>query len=365
MMKKGLYILMGCLLFAACSKNSVDTNGVEPISFGAYAGRAVTKADATNYVDGTTFTNIPSGASFGVFGYFHPGNFTTTPTTPGTWSSSATPNLMNNVQVTAGAADGSSFTYTPYRYWPLTTEDRISFIGYYPYAPATGNTTGITPNVTSGFGSYTFVANPDKTKQVDFLISDLAANQSKAANYCTGSVNGTVNLTFHHVLANVSVEVTTTSYSTGQVITVDTLFFKNICSKGVCTPSFSGAIGANGATNTVFTWSKQSTVANFAFFNDNTTYDNVLLMIPQSFEGTEASFEVHYSIKMPDKDPNKSGQFYYIHNNVKTVKLSTTSVKNWENNKRYKYSLTLSLDQIFFDGTVEDWAEASSDIKIK
>lgn len=365
MMKKGLYILMGCLLFAACSKNSVDTNGVEPISFGAYTGRAVTKADANNYVDGTTATNIPSGASFGVFGYFHPGNFSTSPATSGTWSTSATPNLMNNVQVTAGAANGSSFTYTPYRYWPLTTEDRISFIGYYPYAPATGNTTGITPNVTTGFGSYSFVANPDKTKQVDFMLSDLAANQSKAANVFTGAVNGTVNMTFHHVLSNVVINVIKTEPA-GATINITKVALEHIKNKGVCTPSFTGTPNANGSTSTTFTWSNLVWDADFDLGTANTANaSDVLLMIPQSFEfNNDAVVSVYYDYTVP----NNLGTNINYTGNKKSMQLNqcTTSggnaIDKWEMNKKYVYTIHLSLDKIEFTGVVTDWTYLSQDI---
>jgi hypothetical protein len=368
-MKKGIYILMGCLLLASCSKNSVETSGVEPIGFGVYAGRAVTKANA-GYIDGSaTNNNIPTNGKIGVFGYFHAGDYTTTPATAGTWSNTAVPNLMNNVPVTASAADGKTFTYSPDRYWPITAEDRISFIGYYPYADLSGsntNTTGITPNVTAGFGSYNFSVNPDKTKQVDFMLSDLAMDQSQKAGVCTGNVTtGTVQLVFHHMLSNVTINVLATPPDNG-TITVTSVKVEHVKNEGVCTPSFTGTPASNGATTTTFTWSSLVWNADIDLGTANTAENSdVLLMIPQSFEFNDAAVvTVFYDYSVP----NNLGTSVNYPGNKKSMQLNkcTTSggeiINKWEMNKKYVYTINLTPDKILFTGAVSAWTYLSQDI---
>ena len=355
---------MGCLLLAACSKNEVETVGPDPIGFGVYSGRAVSKADNSSYVDGTTVTGIPVGKSIGVFGYFHAGDPSTS--TSGTWSAAATPTLMDNVPVTSGDSDGSSFTYSPARYWPLSQYDRISFIGYYPYSAYGSTDTGIVPTVTSGFGSYAFSVNTDNTKQVDFMLSDLAANQSKAAGVHTGAADGEVNLTFHHVLSNVAVRITTILSDNVSSLTITDIKVRNMKNKGVCKPSFTGTPASNGATSTTFTWSSLVHDADFDLGNsDGSATKDILLMIPQSFEfNDDAVVEIYYDYVVP----NNLGTPVTYTGNKKSMQLNLckdsggNSVTRWEMNKKYVYDITLSLDQILFTSSISDWTYLSEDI---
>ncbi len=81
--------------------------------------------------------------------------------------STVTPNYMYNQQVTY---DGSTWTYTPVKYWPNTVDgdgshkDYISFFAYYPYTAVAGTEGGII-----GFSSEDAAGDP-------WLVYQLPAN---------------------------------------------------------------------------------------------------------------------------------------------------------------------------------------------
>lgn len=64
-------------------------------------------------------------SGFGVFAYYTKNEL---------WESAnaTTPNFMNNTQV-CSIDNGTSWTYSPTKYWPVTQGDKISFFAYAPY----------------------------------------------------------------------------------------------------------------------------------------------------------------------------------------------------------------------------------------
>lgn len=332
------------LIAASCSKNDVseNTSPENAIGFGTYS--LSTKADANYFVDGTTYSNIPSGKAIGIYGYVINGS---------TWSasgSSTVPNLFDNVQTTANAADGSSFVYTPMRYWPTSTAYKISFYAYYPY----GASTGITPTVTTGMGSYAFITKPAPAEQVDFMVSDLAADKSKAAN---NPSTGNVLLTFHHMLSQIKASVIPSSEISGNSgyvgYSITSIKVKSVYSTGTLTPTSNG-------TTTSFGWTNfgGNTTSEFDM-SDGTSNENVLLLIPQSIP-TGATIEVNYTLTFNysgdvSESRDKTKDVVYA-GNVKNATLSGT----WDRNKIYNYTISVSLDHITFSSTVTNWETGSS-----
>jgi hypothetical protein len=370
------YLIAAATLIAltvvSCSKNETEenTSPENAVGFGVYTGRE-TKADATLYIPGTsTNNNIPNGKSIGIFGYLYKNS---------TWAESygtVTPSFFNNVQATATQSDGSAFTYAPVRYWPGSSSYKMSFIGYYPYAPSSSNTTGITPVVTTGLGYYKFAVNTDKSKQVDFMISDLAADQYKltTSHVLTGEATGTVKLKFHHMLANVVIKVIVPSPLPENVtaITISDVKLQNVKNRGNCKPSFTGTPGSDGSTTTSFKWSSlvHDTNADFDLgVSDGSQTSDVLLMIPQSFEDNDAAVitvSYNYTVKDYRHDTDPTHVINYTGNSksmqLNLCKSGTTLITSWEMNKKYVYNITLSPDKILFSGTVSDWTIASEDI---
>ncbi|MCR5408542.1 MAG: hypothetical protein K6E61_05510 [Bacteroidales bacterium] len=165
---------VAALVLSACAKiETIETD--EAITFGAYAGNALTKAGA--YGEETTTALQTNG--FGVFAYQTTGNY----------SASATPNFMYNTKVST-----SSWTYSPIKYWPNQIQagdtdsqpatafqaDKVSFFAYAPHVAATASTgavtggtdegiTALTSNATAGDPKVTYKVSADLDKQVDLL----------------------------------------------------------------------------------------------------------------------------------------------------------------------------------------------------
>lgn len=206
-MKKYLILAaFAAVALGACTK--VETTQVtvdEPLSFGAYTGKALTKAGAYGEL-----TNTALQAGFGVFAYQTTGA-----------TAIATPNFMYNQEVAFTDTDGDStpdaWTYSPIKYWPNQIQngntdgqtpnpaqadqaDKVSFFAYAPYVAATVETGAVastdegiialTSNATSGDPKVTYKVSDDLEKQVDLCWGVAYAN-SDAASVNWPTVAGT------------------------------------------------------------------------------------------------------------------------------------------------------------------------------
>ena len=119
--------MAGALLLAGCTArlDPVEKQGGKtPVSFSA--GSSLLRDDSP----ATKAEAYPAGTSFGVFAYK---------------GSNVAPNFMYNVEVTH---DGTSYTYSPIRFWPAVTE-KLTFWAYSPYTASpilfkAGTTTAFT-----------------------------------------------------------------------------------------------------------------------------------------------------------------------------------------------------------------------------
>lgn len=192
MKTKNLLTVAAALLLAGCSQNEItemspDANPA--VGFGVYSG-VQTK--------GGEIKTPELKPGFGVFAY-HTGS--TAWTTAGT---TATPNFMYNQKV--GSTDGTTWTYTPVKYWPKD-EEKVTFFAYGPYSaisgsgvtvPAVGNITNA-PQLT-----FAIETTNDATKMIDFVVAknDASATQDRThANSASG-----VTFTFQHVLSRLTFE---------------------------------------------------------------------------------------------------------------------------------------------------------------
>ncbi len=122
---------------------------------------------ATRTVSDDSGTSFIVGDKIGVYAYY---------TQAGTdgWAE-----FMMNEDV---LKESSSWTYSPVKYWPANTNDKISFYGYYPYTEGQTNPEAI---------------------EIDDAVTDWLW-----ATPVTNQKSGTVNLLFHHALAGIRIKVT-------------------------------------------------------------------------------------------------------------------------------------------------------------
>lgn len=399
-MKKNTIILLIAALFAG---SCVENLKFEPepenetINFSWYATRSMaTKADPKYFVGDATATgterHLNSGTSMGVFGYFHPQNSGVA----GTWQHGAgvynTPNLFYNEAVSITENSGTyTYDYANYRYWPRNKLDKISFFAYYPWNSL--NTSGSasentivepfldTKSEREGLVGFYYVVPEASDKQVDFMVSDLCLEQSKALwsdnsdTGLTGNANGKVKFFFHHALSQIRVKSVNfdNGGNTDVTVKINYILFRNVAVYGQCIPVADfNSTTATGRTPVTPTWPAGSLVDRrpdlssgvktekvcYDASADTWSVENFLLMIPHTF-ADEAAIEVNFDIVRKTAD---TGEYYSYKGNNLSAPLKTASVEGWQAGKIYTYNIKLDLKQIKVTADVVDWLPADDDV---
>lgn len=197
-----------------------------PLLFGMRE-KTTTRADLEYYVDHVADrTNIALGKQVGMFGYYQKD------TTWVDWNDALRANFFYNEPMTSEGPTNvgdatANLRYSPVRFWPNGKDDMLAFFAYYPYTDATDTQgTGITvlqSQFQSGMysrGAFHFVTQPNSIDQVDFMVSQLVADQHKA-DYIYKKENGVVvndgrvPLLFYHALSRIIINIdfqSTTTY---------------------------------------------------------------------------------------------------------------------------------------------------------
>lgn len=145
--------------------------------------------------------------TLGVFAYLTSGAFD---------GSSSTPNFMYNQKVEWQTAD-KSWNYSPLKYWPGNTTDKISFFAYAPYVDeaASGGSTPIFKKKTgAGFPKFDYAVPAAENSQVDLLTGVPLMNQGY-----TPANGGTVKLLMKHALTKVGICIKKTDDPGGKKVT--------------------------------------------------------------------------------------------------------------------------------------------------
>ncbi len=218
--------LSSVIALASCSKDVVyeDTyNANDIVGFTVSSGK-ITKAPVLNNdVIGTTGYD-----SFGVFAYY---------TGQSAWASyiPSTANFMNNQEVSSDDS-GATWTYSPVKYWPNTSGDKISFFAYLPHLDETTTTTpttGVTAvdlDATSKTPKLTFTQESDPEKMIDLVVAR-TLDQTKSAS--------AISLMFQHVLTRLNFSAKPSS----QLINGDgttTVYVRNLRILGTAANAVSG-----------------------------------------------------------------------------------------------------------------------------
>ena len=392
MKKAFIFAAAAALALAACSKNEVIGNIDSvpeniPIGFSNYAPRALTKANADNYASGATLVNE---AEFDVWGWYT-ANGTSFTGANGTQFFS---NWYTVTYKTDGGTDGTKNDYPDGpRYWPTgNTPNWLSFYAWYP-----SNSGHISAPASGGFGAFTFTAESSAAYQVDFMVSDVVADQTyNKANSNPGTnsgTDGTVALTFKHQLTKVQVKFKTTSAIVNDAntnIVVNSAAFGNINNTGTLTTEgllkdtngkysddteYDSSANPTCAIRTA--WSAQSGTAGYtiavpaAALTASADYTvapaDVFLMVPQTMNA-------------PTRDTNgdvtsdTSAQFIDVTWTITTAGIATQNTKriyldecysadggstlaniDWDKNNSVIYVITIDPKQLLFTGTAAGW----------
>lgn len=368
---------MAIVLLAACSGDetvptTTTTGQMRAIAFAdAYTAQQTRSSAAYSAEQG-----IGADQSIGVYAYYHDN---------ATWSDAAVPNFMWNQQATC-VEKGGNFNYSPLKYWPNETDDKLSFMAYFPYtdadmdnpeSPVSPQKTGITPllaNDEAGLPTFRFTVKETAAEQVDFLVSELLPNlpngtsgvsPSSASDRSELTVTDRVRFLFHHMTSKVEFRIVAAADVRGDIahFRLNSLSVSNLYKDGKLTPAYS-------AGETTYTWSEQSakhgTSPAYSFpLKTLTGY----LMMPQTLSDA-VMLSINYDVTFKsdgttytyDDDGNLVPQEDYTYSNSASIQLNTMKrtgseavLTEWLPNHHYVYYIRIGANAIEFTGQVVEW----------
>lgn len=209
MKTKSLFILTATsLLFAGCAKNEImeqNPDAKRAIGFGVYTGVQTRGLVTDNSdTDGSTVNGLKvAGKGFGIQAYLTQADYAT--------SLSPKAQFMDNQQVTWNAAPApGTWTYSPVKFWPASTTEKISFFAYAPYS-STGGTHGITLTHATPTADpiLNFALQTNQKDMVDLVVSEAKTGNNGTINQTKSTSTTAVGFNFKHVLSRVAMKAKT------------------------------------------------------------------------------------------------------------------------------------------------------------
>lgn len=352
--------LSGCILFATgcVRREALDTDS-EAIRF--TAGATLLRDDAL-----PTKTNSPLSEPviFGVFSYLQSG----TVGSPGSWNNNRTPNFMFNLGVTF---NGSSYTYSPTRFWP-SPGNTLSFWAYSPWVA--------TPDLRVANSNNAFTSNSKKLPDIhltvdghtDYRITNLVKNLD--------TNSGTVNLPFNHTLSLIDVYADKDDVSGHYTVTLKSVRFDGLYMTGLLrwnsSPNTWDWASLSGSRQNVTVWADNPNTDSdnviLAHSSDNahssaillnSTSQTKLMLLPQSLSDDACRLHVEFTLSYTTHDDVLDED---IPHNVDTSRdvylrdvFENLPSVTWIKNTRYTLTITISPNKpILFTVTWSDWGDA-------
>ena len=369
-MKKVLFFALAAgVALVACTKNEVrPVNVDQEITFQAVVDKAATKAG--------TFDNsatYPIDRPFGTFAFFY--------TKSGRYTKDA-PKYIDNAKVenTTSATSGEAWTTNPKYYWPK--QGYLTFMSYSPYNKLN---TKVTCAPTDDAMAEIKITDWDvnANQDVDIMIADRVDNLK--ANGSNGGYTG-VPTVFRHKLAQIVKFSVKTKEDFGNLDEHNLpqagsklFFLKKIeLQKIVTKGSFSSGIEPSNinigvwfpltsSEGTDYTWynNEEANLAQGNASEFNTTAvalssgdintNGYLLVRPQSFASDDnKKIVITYVIRS-----YTSATAYSDETVVQSFNIYSAT-QSWGINKKYSFTITVDLNQIYWAPSVENWEDGTS-----
>lgn len=370
-MKKRLILGMAALAavtFTSCQKDQVinQVPQEQAIEFNTYLGRdAQTKGIIT-----TTESIQTSG--FGVYAYYTGEDTYATKYAASSSTAPATvfnPNFMSNQKVTYTSPN---WVYNPIKYWPNTSNHKVSFIAYAPHYALNDATVALSLDSEKGTPKITYNIPESQTNHVDLVVAPLKNDLTKE--------NGSVSLRFFHALSRIGFKVKSdVDYSPNAKITLKSItlsgpFYK----KGVLelykpsgdvnhqVPSTNAfwVLDNGDKTSRPYTVTKDVVVTNALQSvsepdSNKENESNYIMVIPQTFSGTpdtdKISITVVYDVEydIVEDSGNMDGKI--------TNTVTKTTPVTFAPGKAYTFNLSIGMTGVTFsDIVVDSWPEPGS-----
>ena len=340
-------VLTGCAKFEKVTPIA-KSNAIE---FSTYSPKALDKADAANYAESNT---LIEDAQFDVYAWYTDNGVS--------FNGSNGAKFFDWYTVTYktdGNTDGSKNLYPDgKRYWP--SGDDPKYLHFFAYYPSNAGTISAPAN---GLGDFTFTAEAAAKDQVDFMTADVVKDQVYDAT--NSSVDGTVALTFKHMLTRVKVNFKTTpeivkDANTDIVVTKATL--KNINNTGKLAVAYV-------ADTTQRVWKEVAGAAEYTVGHPTAALDSLVntvsadstfLMVPQTMlANTNASaqyLEIEWDITTDGITTHNTKKLYLDDcKNSDNYSTATAADIDWAKNQSVIYTITIAPRQILFTAGVQGW----------
>ncbi len=379
---------MACTNEEPVTTMTTTGGGMRPIAIGdAYTAQPTRSSAAYSVEQG-----IDAGQSIGVYAYYHDGSTwdadeaynTANPEAP----KRLIPNFMWNQQATC-LEMGGNFSYSPLKYWPNESEDKLSFMAYFPYTDVAADPesaesptkTGLTPlmaNSDAGLPTFRFTVKESADDQVDFLVSELlpdlpngtsAVTPGSPDDRSTLTVTDRVHFLFHHMTSKVEFRIVAATEVRKDIAHFHLKSFSvsNLYKDGKLTPTYN-----TSTDETSYAWSEQSakhgTSPAYSFpLKTLTGY----LMMPQTLSN-DVKLSISYDVTFKsdgttytyDNEGRLVPQQDYTYSNDATIQLNTmkrtgtdTPLTEWLPNHHYVYYIRIGAETIEFEGQVVEWLD--------
>ena len=293
-----MYVLASC---GDADQHEETGMNVFPIEF---ATQLDTRAALDSYVSTAEF---PYGSTIGVYGYY-------TETTAFT-NTTEKANFMYNQPVTRELISKQlRWEYDPVKYWPNNDQEKVTFWGYYPY-----NGTGIAlkdPTTFTGLPHFIFHVQRESRHEVDFMMSDVRADEMHINGSYITPISYRVPLVFHHALTKIIIRVVDEE---GPPLPY-TAFLTDLYDEG------------EGYYSPSVNWTNLTkTTSPVVFTTENSTTDDerIFLMLPQDLTDNDPILNIHYDYH---------GGF----SQTEDIHLNTLEVTEWLPGKTYTYTYHVS-----------------------
>lgn len=368
-MKKFLFwTALASVALTGCVKNDVEPNpslgqDVE-ITFNQPVVGKITKTP--NHYGEISDAKYPTTEQFIVHAWAHEGNFDPDASpAPAVYINQQKVVHFDGLSIAPGApgdAGDETWRIDPPYYWPKT--HKLTFTAYSPNQISTYASI----DAKTGIKLTDVVIGSDVTKHIDILYSNRVYNQTYP-DYVYDIANNEligVDIQFHHALASVKVMVTALkNYEPTNAITINKIWFDNVEMKGTFTE---GLVTGLEPSSTGSWTTPTETNDDLDLKGDNVAIDEVAptptviqygstaLLIPQNLDGY---LNVKYTITNPNGTTIQETKAFKLSEQKDN---SDTAIVEWEQSKRYTYTLTFGLNEIYLAPQVENWTSVESSI---
>lgn len=353
-MKKSILLAAAAIAaMAGCSKVEVKSVDEAParISWNAVVSKASTRA----YDGAIQNATYPKEETFGSFAYIHDGDFSETGTND---------LYINNAEIKYVTSENLWHADTRY-YWPKNSDGKNYKLTFYSYSPYDELNAVVSCTADKGVKIDNWDVSAKST--VDVMTTARLANQTgNTTNSTSMLADKGVPTAFEHKLTQIKdFIVKTKAEYPGLTFTVKSIKILNVYHKGT--------LAAN-------VWTPTADLDDYTWYNDLTggvtvnqtgtkivpnslpaSLNNYLLVLPQVFAVNGQKLQIVYNI-------NNGTYNYDVTNSIdlKTIHDLGTGDKNpdWVMNKKITYTITLGMNEIYWDPTVVEWKEESEGYSI-